>query len=71
MHCRGSPAGRSVVIGLDTNVHVRHLAQDDPKQSVVATRFIEALTSASLGFVSHIATYGWSSDPSLDALLWG
>jgi predicted nucleic-acid-binding protein len=45
MHCRGSSAGRSVVIGLDTNVHVRHLAQDDPKQSVVATRFIEALTS--------------------------
>ena len=54
MHCRGSPAGRPVVIGLDTNVHVRHLAQDDPKQSVVATRFIEALTSRSPGFVSHI-----------------
>jgi predicted nucleic-acid-binding protein len=32
------------VIGLDTNVVVRYLAQDDAKQSQVATRLIEGLT---------------------------
>lgn len=29
------------MIGLDTNVMVRYLVQDDPKQSAVATAFIE------------------------------
>jgi predicted nucleic-acid-binding protein len=43
------------VIGIDTNVLVRYLAQDDPKQSAVATRFIEARLSADdPGFVSTI-----------------
>ena len=43
------------MIGLDTNVLVRYLAQDDPKQSAVATRFIEHTLSAdSPGFVSTI-----------------
>jgi len=43
------------VIGIDTNVLVRYLAQDDPKQSAVATRFIEGrLTTENPGFVSTI-----------------
>lgn len=43
------------MIGLDTNVLVRYLAQDDPKQSAVASRFIESTLSAeNPGFVSAI-----------------
>ena len=43
------------MIGIDTNVLVRYLTQDDPKQSVVATRFIEGRLSAeNPGFVSTI-----------------
>jgi len=43
------------VVGIDTNVLVRYLAQDDPKQSAVATRFIEGSLSAdNPGFVSTI-----------------
>jgi predicted nucleic-acid-binding protein len=33
------------MIGLDTNVLVRHIAQDDPKQSAKATKLIESLTT--------------------------
>ena len=44
------------MIGLDTNVLVRYLAQDDAKQSALATRLIEgALTVERPGFVSLIA----------------
>jgi predicted nucleic-acid-binding protein len=43
------------MIGLDTNVVVRYLAQDDPKQSAAATRFFErVLTPEEPGFVSGI-----------------
>jgi predicted nucleic-acid-binding protein len=43
------------VIGLDTNVLVRYLTQDDPKQSKQATHLIETvLTSAVPGFVSLV-----------------
>ena len=43
------------MVGIDTNVLVRYLAQDDPKQSAVATRFIEGRLSAeNPGFVSTI-----------------
>jgi predicted nucleic-acid-binding protein len=43
------------VIGLDTNVLVRYLAQDDPKQSASATRFIEMrLSERSPGFISLV-----------------
>lgn len=39
--------------GLDTNVLVRYLAQDDPIQSPVATQIIEhQLTAESPGFIS-------------------
>tara|TARA_R110001592_G_scaffold221139_2_gene475815 strand:+ start:19755 stop:20153 length:399 start_codon:yes stop_codon:yes gene_type:complete len=33
------------VKGLDTNVLVRHLVQDDPKQSVIASRYIDQMCS--------------------------
>ncbi len=43
------------MIGLDTNVLVRYLTQDDPKQAVVATQLIEnSLTASKPGFVSLI-----------------
>jgi len=43
------------VIGLDTNVLVRYLAQDDPVQSARATRLIEEeLTERNPGFVSVV-----------------
>jgi predicted nucleic-acid-binding protein len=44
------------MIGLDTNVLVRYLAQDDPVQSAKATNLIERrLTEDSPGFVSVVA----------------
>ena len=43
------------MIGLDTNVLVRYLAQDDPKQSPKATRLIESLTTESPGYVGIVS----------------
>ena len=43
------------MIGLDTNVIVRYLAQDDPEQSAHATDLIEGLTTADPGFISLVA----------------
>jgi predicted nucleic-acid-binding protein len=44
------------VIGLDTNVVVRYLAQDDEKQAAVANRLIESSLSAqSRGFISIVS----------------
>jgi predicted nucleic-acid-binding protein len=43
------------VIGLDTNVIVRYLAQDDDVQSPLATRLMESLTSERPGFVSSVS----------------
>ena len=43
------------MIGLDTNVLVRYVMQDDPRQSPKATRLMESLTSESPGFVSQIS----------------
>ena len=43
------------MIGLDTNVLARYLAQDDARQSAAATRLIEKeLSIASPGFVSLV-----------------
>lgn len=43
------------MIGLDTNVVVRYLAQDDARQSPVATRFIEtSLTPETPGFIAAV-----------------
>lgn len=43
------------MIGLDTNVLVRYLAQDDPVQSAKATKLIESLREQNPGFVSVVA----------------
>ena len=43
------------MIGLDTNVIVRYIMQDDVKQSPMATRLIEARSAASPGFVPMVA----------------
>jgi predicted nucleic-acid-binding protein len=43
------------MIGLDTNVLVRYVAQDDAKQSPKATRLIESLTAESPGYVSLVS----------------
>ena len=43
------------MIGLDTNVLVRYIAQDDPKQSAVATNLINSLTKEHPGFVSVVS----------------
>jgi predicted nucleic-acid-binding protein len=44
------------VIGLDTNVLVRYLAQDDAVQSAMATELIERrLTALNPGFISVVA----------------
>jgi predicted nucleic-acid-binding protein len=43
------------MIGLDTNVLVRYLVQDDPEQSLLATAFIESdCTAESPGFICNI-----------------
>ena len=39
------------MIGLDTNVLVRFLMQDDPEQSAAANRLISGLTEAEPGFM--------------------
>jgi len=42
------------VIGLDTNVLVRYLVQDDPEQSAAATTLVEGLSASEPGFVSLV-----------------
>jgi predicted nucleic-acid-binding protein len=43
------------MIGLDTNVLVRYMAQDDPKQAAIATRLIEKeLSPGEPGFISLV-----------------
>lgn len=39
------------MIGLDTNVLVRYITQDDPKQAPKANRLLDSLTPESPGFV--------------------
>jgi predicted nucleic-acid-binding protein len=43
------------MIGLDTNVLVRYIMQDDAKQAALANKLIEGLTEDSPGFVSLVA----------------
>jgi len=43
------------MIGLDTNVLVRYVMQDDPKQAEKASRLIESLTPEIPGFVPVVA----------------
>ncbi|MGH8210066.1 MAG: PIN domain-containing protein [Steroidobacteraceae bacterium] len=43
------------MIGVDTNIVVRYLTQDDPKQSPIATRFMEkTLSTDEPGFISLV-----------------
>jgi predicted nucleic-acid-binding protein len=42
------------VIGLDTNVVVRYLVQDDPEQSAVASALIDELTETDPGYLSLV-----------------
>ena len=39
------------MIGLDTNVLVRYIMQDEPKQAAQATRLMESLTSQDRGYI--------------------
>jgi predicted nucleic-acid-binding protein len=43
------------MIGLDTNVLVRYIMQDDAKQSALANKLIEGLTEDSPGYISLLA----------------
>jgi len=43
------------MIGLDTNVLVRYIMQDDPKQSPKATRLIESLDATETGFIALVS----------------
>ncbi|HFH3476818.1 PIN domain-containing protein [Pseudomonas aeruginosa] len=43
------------MIGLDTNVLVRYVSQDDPVQSPKATDLIESLTAEEPGFVAMVS----------------
>lgn len=43
------------MIGLDTNVLVRYLAQDDADQARLATQLIEGFTQETPGFVASVA----------------
>ncbi len=43
------------MIGLDTNVLVRYVMQDDVKQSAQATKLIESLSAESPGFVPLVS----------------
>jgi len=43
------------MIGLDTNVLVRYIMQDDPKQSPKANRLIEALDADNPGYITTVS----------------
>lgn len=49
------------MIGIDTNVLIRYIIRDDPRQTQSATAFIESLTRDRQGFVTlvAIAELGW------------
>lgn len=42
------------MIGLDTNIVVRYLVQDDPEQSAAASALIEELTETDPGYISLV-----------------
>jgi len=43
------------VIGLDTNVLVRYIMQDDTRQSPLASKLVESLTADAPGFVTLVS----------------
>lgn len=66
------------MIGLDTNVLVRYLTQDDPAQAAAANRLIESLTVDDPGYLTVVVlvethwvlrfTYGFARQDVLHAL---
>jgi predicted nucleic-acid-binding protein len=54
--------------GLDTNILIRYLTQDDPVQSPRAAEIIEGLTEANPGFISVVAIVetAWVLERSYD-----
>lgn len=42
------------MIGLDTNVVIRYVVQDEPAQAALASRIFEGLSDSSQGFVSTV-----------------
>jgi predicted nucleic-acid-binding protein len=66
------------VIGIDTNVLVRYVMQDDPEQTRAATRFMDALNTHRPGHISSVAmaeltwvlktTYGATREELADAI---
>jgi predicted nucleic-acid-binding protein len=56
------------MIGLDTNVLVRYIMQDDAKQAAKAAALVESLTLEAPGFVSLVAVVelGWVLSSSYD-----
>ena len=57
-----------MMTGLDTNVLVRYIMQDDARQSAKATRLMESLTVEAPGFVSMVSVVelGWVLSSSYD-----
>ena len=43
------------MIGLDTNVLVRYIMQDDPKQSAKATKLVESLDGENPGYITMVS----------------
>lgn len=43
------------MIGLDTNVLVRYIMQDDPKQSAKASKLIESLDGNNQGYITMVS----------------
>ncbi len=66
------------MIGLDTNVIVRYLTQDDPDQAPVATRIFESLDEDEPGYVATVVwaetywvlthSYGFRGNEVVDQL---
>jgi predicted nucleic-acid-binding protein len=56
------------MIGLDTNVLVRYIMQDDAKQAAKAVALVESLTVEAPGFVSIVSVVelGWVLSSSYD-----
>ena len=56
------------MIGLDTNVLVRYIMQDDPKQSPKANSLLESLTTEAPGFVTIVSVVelGWVLSSAYD-----
>ena len=43
------------MIGIDTNVLIRYVIQDDPRQSAIASAFLDSLTPENPGFITLVS----------------